>query len=50
MEHHKLLFLQILMVNHPYPQVQRKMEVLYLKSQGVQQEEILRLSGIRSRM
>jgi transposase len=35
--------------HHPHPQVQRKMEVLYLKSQGLQHQEILRLSGIRSR-
>ena len=33
---------------HPHPQVQRKMEVLYLKSKGLQHQEILRMSGIRS--
>lgn len=34
---------------HPHPQVQRKMEVLYLKSQGLSHQDILRLSGITSR-
>lgn len=35
--------------HHPHPQVQRKMEVLYLKSQGLRHGQILKLSGIRSR-
>ena len=35
--------------HHPHPQVQRKMEVLYLKSQGLSHQDILRLSGITSR-
>ena len=35
--------------HHPHPQVQRKMEVLYLKSQGVSHGEIMRLCRIRSR-
>lgn len=35
--------------HHPHPQVQRKMEVLYLKSQGLPHQQIRQLSGIRSR-
>lgn len=35
--------------HHPSPQVQRKMEVLYLKSQGLPHEQIRQLSRIRSR-
>ena len=35
--------------HHPHPQVQRKMEVLYLKSQGLAHQEIRRLSGITSK-
>ena len=35
--------------HHPHPQVQRKMEVLYLKSQGLPHAQILQLSGLRSR-
>ncbi len=32
--------------NHPHPRVQEKMEVVYLKSQGLQHKEIQRLSKI----
>jgi transposase len=32
--------------HHPHPRVQRKMEVLWLKSQGVGHKEIARLSGV----
>ena len=32
--------------HHPHPQVQRKMEVLYLKSQGITHKEICRLCQI----
>jgi len=32
--------------HHPHPRVQRKMEVLWLKSQGVAHKEIVRLSGV----
>lgn len=32
--------------HHPHPQVQRKMEVLYLKSQGIKHKEICRLCQI----
>lgn len=35
--------------HHPHPQVQRKMEVLYLKSQGLKHQEIQRLCRIQSR-
>ncbi len=35
--------------HHPHPQVQRKMEVLYLKSQGLSHQEIRRLSRVRSK-
>jgi transposase len=35
--------------HHPHPQVQRKMEVLYLKSQGLPHQEIRRLSRVRSK-
>jgi len=35
--------------HHPHPQVQRKMEVLYLKSQGLKTQEIQRLCRIGSR-
>lgn len=35
--------------HHPHPQVQRKMEVLYLKSQGLAHQDIRRLSGITSK-
>lgn len=34
--------------HHPHPRVQRKMEVLWLKSQGVAHREISRLTGISS--
>lgn len=34
--------------HHPHPRVQRKMEALWLKSQGVAHGEISRLTGIRS--
>ena len=33
---------------HPHPRVQRKMEALWLKSQGVAHREISRLTGISS--
>src|SRR5512143_2627769 len=33
---------------HPHPRVQRQMEALWLKSQGVAHGEISRLTGIRS--
>lgn len=33
---------------HPHPRVQRKMEVRWLKSQGVAHREISRLTGISS--
>jgi transposase len=32
--------------NHPHPLVQKKMEVLYLKSQGIKHKEICRLCQI----
>lgn len=32
--------------NHPHPRVQRKMEALWLKSQGIKHKEICRLTGI----
>lgn len=32
--------------NHPHPFVQQKMEVLWLKSQGVRHKEICRLAGV----
>lgn len=35
--------------HHPHPQVQRKMEALYLKSQGLSHQEIRRLCRIRSK-
>ena len=35
--------------HHPHPQVQRKMEALYLKSQGLPHQEIRRLCRIRSK-
>jgi len=35
--------------HHPHPQVQRKMEVLYLKSQGLSHQEIRRLCRIGSK-
>lgn len=35
--------------HHPHPQVQRKMEVLYLKSQSLKHQEIQRLCRIQSR-
>lgn len=35
--------------HHRHPQVQRKMEVLYLKSQGLRHQEIQRLCRIQSR-
>jgi transposase len=34
--------------HHPHPRVQRKMEALWLKSQGLQHKEISRLTGISS--
>src|ERR1700754_721524 len=38
--------LQYWRFHHPRPQVQRKMEVLYLKSQGVSVAEVCRLCAI----
>ena len=35
--------------HHPHPHVQRKMEVLYLKSQGLSHQEIRRLCRIRNK-
>lgn len=35
--------------HHPHPQVQRRMEALYLKSQGLSHQEIRRLCRIRSK-
>lgn len=32
--------------HHPHPRVQRKMEAVYLKSQGLSHAEICRLSGV----
>jgi transposase len=32
--------------HHPHPRVQRKMEALWLKSQGISQQDICRLTGI----
>ena len=32
--------------NHPHPRVQQKMEMLYLKSQGLAHQEIRRLCNI----
>jgi transposase len=34
--------------HHPHPRVQRKMEALWLKSQGLRHKEIGRLTGIGS--
>src|SRR5512147_3316586 len=34
--------------HHPHPRVQRKLEALWLKSQGVAHREISRLTGISS--
>ncbi len=34
--------------HHPHPRVQRKMEALWLKSQGVAHRQISRLTGISS--
>jgi len=34
--------------HHPHPRVQRKMEALWLKSQGLRHNEICRLTGIGS--
>lgn len=34
--------------HHPHPRVQRKMEALWLKSQGLRHQEICRLTGIGS--
>ncbi len=38
--------LHYLRFNHPYPRVQLKMEVLYLKSQGLLQNEIAKLAKV----
>jgi len=38
--------LQYWRFHHPHPRVQRKMEALYLKSQGVATAEVCRLGGI----
>ena len=38
--------LQYWRFHHPHPRVQRKMEVLYLKSQGIAVAEVCRLCGI----
>ena len=35
--------------HHPHPQVQRKMEVIYLKSQGLSHQEIRRLCRLKSK-
>ena len=35
--------------HHPHPHVQRKMEVLYLKSQGLSHQDIRRLCRIKSK-
>lgn len=35
--------------HHPHPQIQRRMEALYLKSQGLSHQEIRRLCRIRSK-
>ena len=35
--------------HHPHPQVQRKMEAVYLKSQGLSHQQIQQLCRIRSR-
>lgn len=32
--------------NHPVPRVQRRMEVLWLKSQGIQHKQIAKLAGV----
>lgn len=32
--------------HHPHPRVQRRMEAVYLKSQGLPHQEICRLTGI----
>ena len=32
--------------HHPHPKVQRKMEALWLKSQGLSHKQITRLTGI----
>lgn len=39
-------FLNYERFHHPHPRVQRKMEVLYLKSQGLSHQEICRLTRI----
>jgi hypothetical protein len=33
--------------HHPHPRVQRKMEALWLKSQGLSHKDICRLTGIK---
>ena len=38
--------LDYLRYHHPHPKVQRKMEALWLKSQGLPHQEIARLTGI----
>ena len=38
--------LHYLRLNHPHPRVQLKMEVLYLKSQGLSQNEIAKLARV----
>lgn len=38
--------LHYLRFNHPHPRVQLKMEVLYLKSQGLSQNEVAKLAGV----
>lgn len=35
--------------HHPHPRVQQKMEVLWLKSQGLTHEDIARLAGVARR-
>jgi DNA-binding NarL/FixJ family response regulator len=40
--------IQQLRYAHPHPRVRRRMEVLWLKSQGLAHREICRLAGISS--
>ena len=38
--------LQLERYNHPHPRVQRKMEALWLKSQGLPHQQIAKLAGV----
>ena len=43
---HDLKIIQSERFNHPVPLVQRRMEVLWLKSQGLQHKQIAKLAGV----